>query len=774
MAKAHIGTSKDKLVSFELNDLTRHCVVLGTTGSGKTVMGKVLMEEAMQKGIPIIAIDPKGDIGGLGVADSGFDFRPFLGQGVKKAENTAKMYLENLKKQGMKKEGVQKLKNSKVKIYTPKSTSGVSVSLLPDLGAPKNFKKLSGDDPNFIADFVEPVSASVLQLAGVSGAKREKSQSLISSILVHFWNDQRDMSIEQLIEEIIAPPFDEIGSLSLEDFMNELERKKLASSINLLLSSPAKRAWKHGEKLDMQQMMKKGSVSVFDLRFTISSEEKQFVAEQIMQELYKFLINKGGSSRLKYIFYIDELAGLLPPPPANPPSKKLLELLIRQARAFGLGIIVATQSPGDIDYRIIGNIGTRFIGRLRTERDMEKVATAMDTSPSGLKGSIGKLGTGDFIYNNAVKNVDKIIHARWLLTYHGGPLKGSQISWVNDPKTRPKVAGKLKVDLSRGLASSKRDKGAGKKPAKRTYTSAKSLVNSVIRTKKAKKTKKKVGASKPIKGKAVLSRIIHQVKSHSDKVQLKVALVEKTEFVAHLRVVVEPKNVKQLDFDLQGPFVFDLTSRLIPLTNYLKNISWSYQVPDDVVIAKPKRSVKQAVNYAIREAKANLKTPYYSSTVVSLNSLERDEVENKNYAYLLHQTKPRIRQLEEKAGKKVSEINAKIRKANDKIRKYGAKVKAQKASRMVKRVFTNKKLSKSTLEMREYEKRARNLERIVKTLKMQLKRVKDKLQDQKKALKDKAFVKSHTCVKRLSYNPSRRDLVVHSTILLVPKRKSEV
>lgn len=769
MAKAHIGSVKSKKLLLELNDLTRHCVVLGTTGSGKTVMGKVIMEEAMQKRIPIIAIDPKGDIGGLAVANKDFDFRPFIGAGTKKAQSMANKYAEELASQNVNLEGVARLRKTNTTIYTPKSNTGVSVSLIPDLSAPKSFRKLAERDPNFIADFVEPVSASILQLAGVKGAKQDKSQSLISSILIHFWNGQKNMTIERLIEEIISPPFSDIGSLPLEDFMNEKDRKKLASSINLLLSSPTKRAWKHGEKLDINSMLKPGNVSVFDLRFAISTEEKQFVAEQIMQEIYKYLINKGGSSRLRYIFYIDELAGLLPPPPASPPSKKLLELLIRQARAFGLGIIVATQSPGDIDYRIIGNIGTRFIGKLRTERDMEKVATALDEAPSKLKSSIGALRTGDFIYNNAVKNVNKVMHARWLLTYHDGPLKGSQIEWVNNPASMPKVSGKLAKQAK--AKQTKRDVEINKKPSpKKTYTSANSIVRSIGKQKKIKKPKAK---SKRSSNQATLTRILRQVRGLSDKTYLKVALTQQESMIPHLRIVVEPKKLRGLEFDLQGPFLFDLTARLIPLSNYLKHVTWSHQISDSIEVEKPKRSIKQAVNYALREAKHDLKTKYYSSTILSFNCLERDEVENKNYSHLLSQTKPRIRQLEEKSQKTIRAEREKINRLSDKLRKYRAKVKADKATRMIKRVFTNSKVQKTTVVMRETAKRIRQIERALKTRRNKIKKLQEKLANDKIVLKDKAFVKAHTCVKKYSYNPSRKELIVHSTVLLVPKRKIE-
>ncbi|PIN69550.1 hypothetical protein COV93_05025, partial [Candidatus Woesearchaeota archaeon CG11_big_fil_rev_8_21_14_0_20_43_8] len=589
MVGAHIGSVAGKKLKYELDTLTRHAVVLGTTGSGKTVMGKVLIEEALASGISVIAIDPKGDLGGLAVTSDDFDFRPFVSGGKKSAEKAANLYSDAVKNQEIDKNLIKKLAKVDSKIYTPKSNAGLSISLMPDLSAPKGFSKLSSDDPTIIADFVEPVSASIVQLAGIKGGNAEKMQSFLSSLLINSWNAGSDLDIEGLIKQVIEPPIETIGSLPLDDFINEKERKKLAASLNLILSSPAKQAWKKGERMNMDSMLSSSRLSVIDLRFAINMEEKQFVVEQILSELYKFLIRKGGSQRLKYILYIDELAGLLPPPPANPPTKKLLELLIRQARAFGLGIIVATQNPGDIDYRIFGNIGTRFIGRLRTERDIEKVATAMDLLPSRLKTDISTFSVGDFMYHNAVKNSARIMKARWLLTYHAGPLKENEIGWVNDPSKRPAMDGKLTLKTKTEKITSVKNKT--RKAQKKKTISARTLLQAEP---KARKRPKKAAVMKrpTSKTKTTLSPIIKVVKRYSDKVQLKSSTTPCTEYVPHLRIVIEPKPIRHLALQMQGPFVFDLTGKVFPVGNYLKQISWSTYVDGSITIAKHRRNIK--------------------------------------------------------------------------------------------------------------------------------------------------------------------------------------
>ena len=410
MKKASIGLSLEdgKEVNYSLDNLTQHAAVLGTTGSGKTVMCKILIEEALAQGIPVIAIDPKGDIGGLGIISKNFDFRPFVLNPTK----TQQLYYSNFHNPNSITQN--KLQEITTKIYTPKSSIGLQVSLIPDLAAPKEFKQELEKDSSISASLIEPLSESICQLAGLT-TNYDKSMSLISSIILYNWNLNQNLTIESLIKEIINPPFENVGSLGLEDFLKEKDRLKLASSVNLILSSPSKQAWKMGQEINVKKMFQPGNLSIFDLRYSGTLEDKQYAVEQILQGIYRFLLNNGGSDNLKYIIYIDEIAGLLPPPPSSPPCKKSLEILIRQARAFGLGILLATQNPGDIDYKILGNIGTRFIGKLRTDNDITKVATATGVSVNILRNVLTTFKTGDFFFNNSIENKSDKIHSRWLL-----------------------------------------------------------------------------------------------------------------------------------------------------------------------------------------------------------------------------------------------------------------------------------------------------------------------------------------------------------------------
>ena len=222
-----------KDVNYNLNSLTQHAAVLGTTGSGKTVMCKVLIEEALAAGIPVIAIDPKGDIGGLGIMSKTFDFRPF----VSSPEKAQKIYLSNFP--NLNNSSLNKLSQIKPKIFTPKSSIGAQVSLIPELTAPEGFKEELEKNSSISASLIDPLSESICQLAGLS-LNYEKAKSLISSIILHNWNLGLDLTIESLISQIIKPNFENVGILSLEDFLKEADRRKIASSINLILSSPSK------------------------------------------------------------------------------------------------------------------------------------------------------------------------------------------------------------------------------------------------------------------------------------------------------------------------------------------------------------------------------------------------------------------------------------------------------------------------------------------------------------------------------------------------------
>ena len=747
MAKAHIGTAKNKKFFYDLDTLTRHAAVLGTTGSGKTVMCKVLVEEALIKGIPVIAIDPKGDIGGLGICDKDYNFSPF----VKNPQKVAESHVENLIEHEVILSNSVKISKIKTTIFTPKSSVGIQVSLIPKLDAPDNFLERTKEDTTLIANFVDPISNSICILAGIKGSTKEKAQALMSSILVYNWNKSKNLTISSLMKQISNPPFEEIGSLDLEDFINEKERKKIVASLNLLLTSPTKQAWNFGEPLNINELFKKNSLSIFDLRH-IDTEEKQFVVEQIMQEIYKFLIHKGGNEKLQYIFYIDELAGILPPPPSNPPSKKLLELLIRQARAFGLSIIVATQNPGDIDYKILGNIGTRFVGKLRTENDIEKVATAMDLSPSSLKVEISELKTGDFVYNNAIENKKEIIRARWLHSFHGGPLSNEEISWINSPHIRPEQS-LIKINVDKLSSISKNKKRLIRRKKDQIKSSAQKILD----------------GSEDDYEDDVLSELIETLRSKCDKFKVKKVISTRQIYVPHIKIVIEPKSYRGVKLPLQGPFVFDLTHKTILEGNYLKGLNWSQAKPKGIIVISPKRSINDAIYYSVSSAKQNLKRKFYSSDLIQVIDSDFEFVLKKNVEYLKGKLKEG--KINNKSKKRSDEMPFRliINRNNKKISEYKSKIRMHKAKRMVKRTFTNAKISKQTKEVDRWNKYIKDLKKDNEKQRTKIKKLKKDLKTRNIKLSEKAFKTAHSKITAFSYRPTNNDLIIHITLLLVPK-----
>lgn len=744
MPRARIGTANGRPLSYELNTLTKHAAVLGTTGSGKTVLCKVLVEECLLRGIPVVAVDPKGDIGSLAVTDKQFDFRPFAKKA--EAERAAKQYRAAHGKERA--ETLRKLAATRTTIYTPKGSAGEQVSLFPDLRAPKLERTEA-------ATFVDTVSASLLQLAGVTGGAREKAQSFISTILLHEWQRQRDLDVNKLVALIQEPPFSEIGSLPVDDYMKEPERKRLAAQLNLLLTSPSKQVWRQGAPLDPKALLTKGRLSVVDLRST-HGEETQFVVEQLLQELYRFLVRQRGSEKLRYVLYIDELAGLLPPPPANPPCKRLLELLIRQARAFGLGIIVATQNPGDIDYKLLGNLGTRFVGKLRTQNDIEKVATATGLATAELRDDIGALRTGGFVLNDGVKNTTRTIQARWLYTYHRGPLSPKEIGWVNDPRTAPKPEGTLAVPEQRP---------ARKRPAKRV--SAQELLKVAPRAKRA--ARRRTRRTEDVKRKdTALAELIRDVKRLSDSTQLRVALSDGARYAPHLKLVVEPERRKGLPLELQGPFVFDLTAKLIPIGNYLKHYTWRQTVPRELQLVPATRSLQKAFDHAVREARRELTMQYYASTLTGAQSADRDAVEERNKEYLTAKLADDIAREERATRKATEKAERALATARRKEKELSRKLLGAKTKRALQRVVRRPR--ERGAQERRWATRRRELVREQERLKKSIARERERLRRMKERLKERGLERAASAIRVRSYRPSRDDLHVHATILLVPAR----
>jgi hypothetical protein len=453
-----IGTKsiQDELVLYDSKDLVTHGVVLGMTGSGKTGLCLALLEEAAMDNIPAIIIDPKGDIANLlltfpDLAPS--DFRPWINEedAQKKgqtpdefAAKQAELWRNGLAEWGQGPERIKAFRDKvDLTVYTPGSNAGLPVSILSSLDVPE-FEIL--DDSELMAERIESTVSSLLSLVGiVADPIKDPQHILLSNIFSHAWRSGQGVTLENLIRHIQAPPFDKIGVMALDRVISESARQDLAMKMNNLLASPGFSTWLQGEPLDIKRMLHtaegKPRISIFSIAH-LSDTERMFFVALLLNQTLGWMRAQSGTTSLRALLYMDEIYGYLPPT-ANPPSKKPMMTMLKQARAFGLGLLLATQNPVDLDYKALSNIGTWWLGRLQTDRDKMRVLDGLEgaasSNDSGFNRSkmeqlLAGLGNRVFLMNNVHEDGPVVFHVRWVMTYLRGPLARKQIKELMDPK----------------------------------------------------------------------------------------------------------------------------------------------------------------------------------------------------------------------------------------------------------------------------------------------------------------------------------------------------
>lgn len=450
---------QDDLVLYDSKDLVTHGVVLGMTGSGKTGLCLALLEEAAIDGIPVIAIDPKGDIGNALLTFPNLspeEFRPWINEDEARRKNQssddyaasqAALWQKGLGEWGQSAERIKKLRETAdMAIYTPGSNAGLPVSILSSLDCPPDAVI------NDAETFAERIESTVSSLLGLLGIEADPVQSpehiLISNIAAFCWKKGQNLSLENLVRQIQNPPVRKIGVVDVESFMPEAKRAALAMKLNNLIASPGFASWLEGEPLDIQRMYytKEGRprVTIFCIAH-LNDTERMFFVSLLLNQLLGWMRSQQGTTSLRAMFYMDEIFGYLPPT-AMPPSKKPMMLLLKQARAFGLGLLLATQNPADLDYKALANIGTWWLGRLQTERDKMRVLEGLEGAANTSGGKFDKaamertlagLGNRVFLMNNVHEDHPVAFHVRWVLAYLGGPLSRSQIKRLMDPIRPP-------------------------------------------------------------------------------------------------------------------------------------------------------------------------------------------------------------------------------------------------------------------------------------------------------------------------------------------------
>jgi hypothetical protein len=442
-------TAKPGYLLYDSTDLVTHAVCVGMTGSGKTGVCIDLLEEAAIDRIPSIVIDPKGDLGDLlltfpNLAAS--DFRPWIDEDEARrngkspddwAAAQADLWKTGLAKWDQDGARITRLKDAaEFAIYTPGSDAGLQLSIVKSFAAPP--AELLGD-ADLMRERVATTATSLLGLLGIDADPiRSREHILLSTIIDVTWRQGRDLDIAALIQLIQTPPMQKVGVMDLETFFPSPKRFELAMSLNNLLAAPGFGAWMEGEPLDIQRLLYttagKPRVAVISIAHLADAERMFFVA-LLLNQILGWMRQQAGTTSLRAIVYMDEIAGYLPPV-ANPASKAPMLTLLKQARAFGVGMVLATQNPMDLDYKALSNAGTWLIGRLQTDRDQARVLDGLEgaASASGtgvdrnaMSALIGGLGKRQFLLHNVHEDHPEVFESRWAMSYLRGPLTRIQI-----------------------------------------------------------------------------------------------------------------------------------------------------------------------------------------------------------------------------------------------------------------------------------------------------------------------------------------------------------
>jgi hypothetical protein len=452
------GKALEKPVLYDSRDLLTHALCVGMTGSGKTGLCLGLIEEAAIDGVPVIAIDPKGDLGNLLLTFPRLapeDFRPWIDEDEARragmtpdafAAQQAQTWRQGLADSGQDGARIERLrKAAELAIYTPGSTAGLPVSVLTSFAAPAAAVR---NDPELLGERAGNTATSLLSLAGVDAPPRSREHTLVTTVLSNAWTEGRDLDLAAIIREVQTPAFTKVGVVDVDTFFPERERFDLAMRLNAVLAAPGFEQWFDGEPLDPAALLHTADgrprVVIFSIAH-LGDPERMFFVSLLLHAMVGWMRAQTGTSSLRSILYMDEIAGYFPPV-ANPPSKLPLLTLLKQARAFGLGVVLATQNPVDLDYKGLSNIGTWFLGRLQTERDKARVLDGLQGTAAGTLDRadadriLSSLGKRVFLLHDVHETAPVVFQTRWTLSYLRGPLSRDQIRALRGRSDAPGTA----------------------------------------------------------------------------------------------------------------------------------------------------------------------------------------------------------------------------------------------------------------------------------------------------------------------------------------------
>ena len=456
-----VGTAdaKDRpAVLYDAKDLVTHAVCVGMTGSGKTGLCIGLLEEAALDGVPAIVIDPKGDLANLLLTFPDLkpsDFLPWINEDDARrksltpeqfAGEQAALWKKGLADWGQDGDRIRRLRDAaEFVIYTPGSSAGIPVSILKSFDAPS---AALADDPDLVRERIATTATSLLSLLGVEADPlKSREHILLCTILETTWAQGRSLDLAGLIRAVIEPPVSRVGVFDLEAFFPAKDRHELAMKLNNFLASPAMKSWTEGEPIDLAKMLYgkggKPRMAIFSIAH-LGEAERMFFVSLLLLQCLGWVRSQSGTTSLRALLYMDEIAGYLPPV-ANPPSKAPLLTLLKQARAFGFGVVLSTQNPVDLDYKALSNAGTWLIGRLQTEQDQQRVLDGLEGAAAGAGARFDRretmkilagLKSRTFLMNNVHDDRPVLFESRWAMSYLRGPLTRDQIRKLQ-PAWRP-------------------------------------------------------------------------------------------------------------------------------------------------------------------------------------------------------------------------------------------------------------------------------------------------------------------------------------------------
>jgi len=444
------GRLLDQLAMYDARDLTTHAVCVGMTGSGKTGLCLCLLEEAAIDHVPAIIIDQKGDMTNLLLTFPDLrpqDFRPWINvddarrKGLTEdqfAVQQAELWSKGLAEWGQDKARIRMLRDSTdFVIYTPGSEAGVPVSILQSFAAPALSWQTNSE---WLRERIQGTVSALLGLVGIDADPvRSREHILLANLFEHFWRHGEDLDLPKLILAIQNPPISQLGVLPVDTFFPHKDRFELAISLNNIIAAPSFQNWLKGQALDAAGFLGtpegKTRHSVFYIAH-LNDRERMFFVTMLLNQVITWMRAQQGTTSLRALLYMDEIFGYFPPV-ANPPSKQPMLTLLKQARAFGLGVVLTTQNPVDLDYKGLTNAGTWFIGRLQTERDKMRLLDGLESASSvagktmnrdALSRIISSLANRVFLLHNVHEDAPVTFQSRWAMSYLRGPLTKDQIN----------------------------------------------------------------------------------------------------------------------------------------------------------------------------------------------------------------------------------------------------------------------------------------------------------------------------------------------------------